>query len=486
MTSTAEGQPGSRHYDLVIIGSGSGNSILSPEWENRTVALIDSGAIFGGTCLNAGCIPTKMFVYPADLAAGATEAASLGVDAIVQGVRWADIRDRIFTRIDSISQGGEEYRRSGTKGLTLYREEAWFTGTHSLETASGVKITANQVVIAAGSRPYVPDFEGNTLPQVHTSDTVMRLAEQPARVVIDGAGYVGSEFAHIFSALGSQVTMVSRSGRLLPNADAEVSARFAAAAAERWTVRKGYHVTSVTEQPDGSLNVRLTAADQSTLDVPADVLLVATGRTRNTDRIRAAAAGFDVDANGRLHADEQQRALSGGQPVKGVWALGDISTEYMLKHVANHEARVVAHNLLHPDALRTADHRFVPSAVFSRPQVAQVGLTEAAARGAGYDVVSVSQDYGSTAYGWAMEDHEGFVKLVGDRATGALLGAHIMGHEASMLIQPLIQAMSFSLAVEDMARGQYWIHPALTEVVENALLSLVEKLNTVEQPTAAK
>jgi mycothione reductase len=153
-----------------------------------------------------------------------------------------------------------------------------------------------------------------------------------------------------------------------------------------------------------------------------------------------------------------------------------VSSPYELKHVANHEARIVQQNLLcdwdDTDAMAITDHRFVPAAVFTDPQIATVGLTENEAVAKGFDVSCTIQDYGGVAYGWAMEDTTGIVKLIGDRGTGRLLGAHIMGHQASSIIQPLIQAMSFGLPTRQMARGQYWIHPALPEVVENALLDL--------------
>ncbi|MEO6886679.1 MAG: mycothione reductase, partial [Jatrophihabitantaceae bacterium] len=155
-----------------------------------------------------------------------------------------------------------------------------------------------------------------------------------------------------------------------------------------------------------------------------------------------------------------------------IWALGDVSSEYQLKHVANHETRVVAHNLAHPDAMIESDHRFVPAAVFTHPQLATVGLTEEQLVAQGRPYVTSVQDFGSTAFGWAMEDTSSVCKLIADPATGQLLGAHIMGEQAATLIQPLIQAMSFGLGVREMARGQYWIHPALTEVIENALLGL--------------
>lgn len=462
------------HYDLAIIGSGSGNSLITPDWDGKKVAVIDGGT-FGGTCLNVGCIPTKMFVYPAQLAAAGTDAARLGVDQTLDKVHWRDIRDRIFTRIDSISAGGRRYRAEELDNVTLYENYVRFTGEHTLETDDGRQITADQIVVAAGSRPVLPDIPGINLPQVHTSDTVMRIPELPDRILIVGGGYIAAEFGFVFSAFGSKVTMAARSGPLLRAMDATVSERYTETVSKQWDVRLNTQVTSLTENPDGSVRAALSGG-QGDFFLDVDLVLVATGRVPNTDRLDVAAAGFDLRPDGRLAVDEYQRVLKDGKPVSGVWGLGDASSDFQLKHVANHEARTVAHNLVHPGKLRASDHRFVPSAVFSSPQIASVGMTEEEARrdteARGVELAVAVQEYGSTAYGWAMEDTTGFVKLLAEKESGRLLGAHIMGHEASMLIQPLIQAMSFGLDAATMASGQYWIHPALTEVVENALLSL--------------
>ncbi|UWX98230.1 mycothione reductase [Arthrobacter zhaoxinii] len=468
------------HFDLAIIGSGSGNSLITPDWDGKKVAIIDGGT-FGGTCLNVGCIPTKMFVYPAQLAAAAVDGARLGVDSVTTGVRWRDIRDRIFSRIDAISDGGRRYRDEELENVTLYSEYVRFVSPHALVTASGEKITADQIVVAAGSRPVLPDVPGMDLPQVHTSDTVMRIDDLPARVLIIGGGYIAAEFGFVFSAFGSDVTVAVRSGALLRSLDATVSERFTAEASKQWNLQLNTTVDSLVENADGSVHAVLSGpAGESALDV--DLVLVATGRTPNTDRLDVAAAGFDVTGDRRLAVDSYGRVLAAGAPVPGIWALGDVSSPYQLKHVANHEARVVAHNLVHPGDLRAMDHRFVPAAVFSSPQIASVGMTEdealADTEARGVELALAVQEYGSTAYGWAMEDSTGFVKLLAEKESGRLLGAHIMGHEASMLIQPLVQAMEFGLDAATMARGQYWIHPALTEVVENALLSL----NTKEKP----
>ena len=171
-----------------------------------------------------------------------------------------------------------------------------------------------------------------------------------------------------------------------------------------------------------------------------------------------------------VRVDEHQRTTA-----DGVWALGDVANHWQLKHVANHEARIVQHNLLHrddPEAMWSARRDAVPSAVFSSPQVGSVGLTEQEARRLGVAYVAAHQNYGSTAYGWAMEDTTSFAKLLADPATGRILGAHFLGPQASNLVQPVVQAMSFGQRAHDVARGQYWIHPALMEVVENLLLAL--------------
>lgn len=462
------------HYDLAIIGSGSGNSLITPFWDGRKVALVDGG-VFGGTCLNVGCIPTKMFVYPSSLAAAPREAGRLGVDLALDKVHWNGIRDRIFGRIDAISESGRRYRAEELDHVDLYQEHARFTGPRTLRTASGVDITADQVVVAAGSRPVLPEVPGMGLPQVHTSDTVMRIEGLPSRVVVVGGGYIAAEFAAVFAGFGSRVTQVNRTDRLLRGHDAEIAGRFAAAAAARWTLRTGLALHSVEDNGDSSVDAVFTDDGGGKVRVPADVVLVATGRRPNTDRLGADAAGFDLDGDGTLAADGYLRVLSGGKPLDGVFALGDAVNGYQLKHVANREARVVAHNLEHPGRLRSIDYTAVPSAVFSSPQIASVGLTEDQARSTaapGTDIVSVVQEYGSTAYGWAMEDDEGVVKLVAERSTGRLLGAHILGHEASNLIQPLVQAMYLETPVHQLARGPYWIHPALMEMVENALLAL--------------
>src|SRR6476469_1559778 len=199
------------HFDLVIIGTGSGNSILDERFVDWRVAIVEKG-VFGGTCLNVGCIPTKMFVHTADLAAGTRGSSRFGVDAHVDKVRWPDIRDRIFNRIDPIAAAGEVYRTE-SPNVTVYREHARFTGEKRLRLASGDEIAAGRIVIAAGSRAVIPDIPGLAETSFHTSDTVMRIDDLPVSMVILGGGVIAAEMAHVFSALGTAVTVVARSSR---------------------------------------------------------------------------------------------------------------------------------------------------------------------------------------------------------------------------------------------------------------------------------
>ena len=446
------------HYDLAIIGSGSGNSLLNEELADWRVALFEEST-FGGTCLNKGCIPTKMFAYPADLAHEAAHGSRLGVDTRSEGAEWPAIRDRIFRRIDPISVAGRSFRAAR---ISLFESHVRFVDAHTLRTDSGDTVTASQIVIASGSRPVLPPVEGLDSVPFHTSDTVMRIDSLPRRLLIIGGGFVSAEFAHVFSAFGTEVIVVNRSDALLRQEDADVSARFTDLARSRWDVRLRCEVRRVTSY-DGGMHAELT--DDTVVD--ADLLLVATGRRPNSDLIGLDRTDVKVDEGGLVVVDTEQRTT-----VPGVWALGDVCNPYQLKHVSNHEARVVRHNLLHPDDPVRSDHRFVPSAVFSYPQVASVGLTEEQARAQGLRYVTARQSYGDTAYGWAMEETSGFVKLLADPDTGLLLGGHVIGPDAANLVQPLVQAMSFGQCAHDVARGQYWIHPAMMEVIENALLGL--------------
>ncbi|UPW11216.1 mycothione reductase [Gordonia terrae] len=456
--------------DLAIIGSGSGNAIPDDRFADKTLAIFEEG-VYGGTCLNVGCIPTKMFVYASEVAEIATHGARLGVHAKVDSVDWPGIVERVFGRIDPLSQGGKEYRVDRCENITVYDSHVEFDGRdddgrYRLVTRDGDTVLAAEVVLAAGSRAVIPDVIADSGVTYYTNNDVMRLPELPERLIIAGSGYIAAEFAHVFGALGSHVSIIARGPALLRKQDADISNRFTEVAREKWDVRLETTITDAENLPDGGVRVELS--DGTTIE--ADVLLVATGRQPNGDRLDLDSVGIELDDEGRVRCDQHGRTAA-----RGVWTLGDVSSPYQLKHVANHEQRVVQANLLKGwDAadLDAFDHRFVPAAVFTHPQIASVGLTEGEALDAGLDIAVKVQAYGDVAYGWAMEDTTGFCKLIAERGTGRLLGAHLIGPQAPTVIQPVIQAMHFGQTAHELARGQYWIHPAMPEVLENALLGL--------------
>ena len=449
-------------FDVIIIGAGSGNSLLTPDYENLRVAIVEKD-IFGGTCLNRGCIPTKMLVYTADVAMHIANAARFGIDASIDKVRWIDIRDRVFDRIDPIPPSGKAYRES-LENVRVFTGEARFVSPRVMEV-NGEHITAEHIVLAAGARPLVPHVDGLDSIDFHTSDTIMRVDEIPEHLIIFGGGYIATEMAHVFGSLGSRISIVTRGKRLLSREDEAISERFTELYSKRFDVYGASHVGRVSQH---GRNITVKVKSEGHMhDLTGDALLIAIGRVPNGDTLNLRAAGVEVDEDGFIVTDEYLRTN-----VAGIWALGDVTNPNQLKHVANAECRAVAHNIIHPAHLRTADLWPIPHAVFADPQVASVGETEQSLRAAGKTYITAVQRYGDVAYGWAMEDTDHFCKVIADPDTRQLLGAHIIGPQASVLIQQLIQGMKFGQTVDQMAREQIYIHPSLSELVENALLQL--------------
>lgn len=451
------------HHDLVVLGAGSGNALIDDRFSHLDVAIVSEGP-FGGTCLNAGCIPSKMLALTAETADTVLDSRRLDVDARLDGIAWPEVQRRVFGRLDALAEEGEEGRRESSF-VTVHRGRARFTGRRELlvETDTGTeRITAERVVVAAGGRPVVPPVVADSGLPFETSDTVMRLGKVPERLVVLGGGYIAAELAHVFHSAGAAVTVIEQRRQLLAGQDASVSEAFTELMRPVWDLRLGRELTDVAGEA-GAL--RLTLDDGSVLE--ADTLLVAVGRRPNSDGLDLRKAGIDCDDAGLITVDDQMRTSAAG-----VWALGDITPGPPLKHVANREAEVVAHNLLHTDRPRHMSYDAVPSAVFTNPQIAQVGLTEQEAREQGLDYVTGVHRYEDVAYGWAMEDTRGFCKVLAERGSGRIIGAHLLGAQAATLVQPLVVAMTFRLTAHDLSQRPLWIHPALTEVVDNALRDL--------------
>lgn len=471
------------HFDLIIVGTGSGNSIPE-DLNDRKIAVVEKG-VFGGTCINVGCIPTKMYVYAADVARELTDADRYNLYPIggaaaapmpVAGwrVNWDDLKERVFgKRIDPISRGGEEYRRGDeTPNITLFSDIASFVGERTLRIGEGADartITGDQIVLATGTRTWVPEVIGESGIPYRTNADIMRMDELPRTLVILGGGIIAVEFAHIFSALGVEVIVINRSESLLRRFDSTVSSRFTELAGSQWTNLLGHTVTGA--RADGGL-VTLTLDDGREID--CDEVLLAQGRVPNGDLLNASAGAWTWPRTA-----ESSSTTTAGRPPR-VWALGDAANELQLKHVANQEARAVFHNVAadatSESSLEAFKHDNVPGGIFTHPQIGYVGMTEDEARTwaqeNGRTVTVKVQEYADVAYGWAMEDTTGFCKLIADADSHRLLGAHIMGPQAATLIQLLVTAIEFDLDLAEFATRQYWPHPSLSELVENAVLGL--------------
>ena len=451
-----------QHFDLMVIGSGSGLEISSDAAAlGLSVAIIEEGP-FGGTCLNRGCIPSKILIHCADVMDTIKSAHIFGIKATVQGIDWQAIIARAVDEVDADARAIEE-GNTQADDITVFKGRGRFVGPRTLEV-NGEEVSADTVVIAAGTRPMVPDILGlGSVPYI-TSDQALRLPEQPRRLAILGGGYIAAEMAHFFGALGTEVTLIQRGPWLIRAEDDDVARRFTEVYQRKINLLLNTQISRVDSR--GQEVVLQVTSEGSTAVVVADGLLVATGRVPNTDSLNVAATGVEVDERGFVKTDEFLETN-----VPGIWALGDIVGKYLLKHSANLEAAYAGNNIFNPHNKVAVDYNAMPHAIFASPQVAGVGLTEREAREQGIDYAVASYDYSDTAYGSSIEDRDGFVKVLAERGSGEILGAHIIGTDASMLIQEVVNAMRAGLNVRGITQSIY-VHPALPEVVQRAFGAL--------------
>ena len=456
-----------RKFDLIVIGSGSGLEVSADVSDaGRTVAIIEEGP-FGGTCLNRGCIPSKMLIHCADVMQTVQNAAAFGIHAKVESIDWPFIVRRAFEEVDADAAMIERGNRQG-ENIEVYKGHGRFTGPKTMAvTGPGIddeELTADTILIAAGTRPWVPDIPGLDQTPYITSDEALRLPEQPKKMTIIGGGYIAAELAHFFGALGTEITIIHRRGLMLREEDTDVSRRFTEVYQRRFNMVLDAQVTGVSHQK-GAITVEVTTPGGSQ-SITSDTLLMATGRVPNTDILEVANTGVELNQRGFIDTDEYLQTN-----VPGIWALGDIVGRYLLKHSANLEASYASNNILDPANLVAVDYHAMPHAVFASPQVASVGLTEreAEARGAAY--VAASYNYSDTAYGASIEDKDGFVKVLADPETGEVLGCHIIGAEAATLIQEAANVMRGRMGVDAIVQSIY-VHPALPEVVQRAFGAL--------------
>ena len=449
-------------FDVMVIGTGSGLEVSSEAAERGlSVAVVEEGP-FGETCLNRGCIPSKMLIHSADVMETIRGAERFGIKARVEAVDWQSVIQRVVDEIDGDARAIEEGNR-GAPNTTLFKGRGRFVGKKALEV-NGERISAETIVIAAGGRPRLPEITGISEVPYLTSDQALRLPEQPERLTIVGGGFIAAEMAHFFGSMGTEVTIVQRGPLLVQQEDRDVSRRFTDVYQRKFRLLLDAQVTRAYRDADQT--VLEVSRNGGTETISCDALLIAAGRIPNTDLLDVARSGVEVDQRGYITVDEY---LQTGVP--GVWALGDIVGKNLLKHSSNLEAAYVANNIFNPDQKVAVDYRAMPHAIFASPQVGGVGLTEQEAVQLGVSYTVAKYDYIDTAYGSSIEDRDGFVKVIADAETQEILGCHIIGTDASILIQEVVNAMRLRLSVDAITQSIY-VHPALQEVVQRAFGAL--------------
>ncbi|APV44535.1 dihydrolipoamide dehydrogenase [Dehalogenimonas formicexedens] len=454
-----------REYDIIIVGSGAGLDILDMAVEHgHTVALIDRGPI-GGTCLNVGCIPSKMLIFPADRIMEIRESAKLGIDTAIPAIDFKAIMNRMRHLVNSDSAKIEKYLKE-SKALDFYHGEAEFIDDFTLAVGDET-IKGKQIYLVSGSRPLIPPIPGLDTVEYLTNETLLDLEEVPKSMVVLGGGYIGVEYAHFFEAMGTDVTIIEMRSRLLPNEEPEVSAYLQMALSRRMTVQTECTAESVEKAPGGGVIIH-TGHSRTGMkaEIRAQRLLMATGRRSNADLLKVSRSGIAIAKNGYIKVNSRLETN-----VKGIYALGDAIGREMFTHTAHAEAEIAGANGIHGQHLRM-DFTASPHAVFTHPQIASVGLLEEQAAQK-FKIKVGRADYGDIALGSAMMQDEGFAKIIMEARNNRILGCHIIGPWASVLIQEVINAMARRGTMDDIAAGIH-IHPALSELIVKALFNAAE------------
>ena len=460
-----------KNYDLIVIGSGSAMNLVDPMLQQNPkmkVAVIDKDEP-GGICLTRGCIPSKILLYPAELVRTIEEAGELGLDVELRKADFSKIMARmrklIDSDIDSIRNG-----LSNSENIDYYHDSAEFVAPYTLKV-SGETIASKMIFLCIGSQPVIPEVKGLEEVGYLTSDTAFRLKDLPPSVVIVGGGYIAAEFGHFFSAMGAKVTIVGRNPQFLPEEEPEVSALTKSVLGKHIEIVTNHEVKGAERLANGKK--RLHTFDRKSgeeLVVEAEEIMVAAGRGPTTDILRPERGGIRTTKAGWIEVNDY---LETSQP--GVWAFGDADGKFPFKHVANYESQVVYYNAVLKQRVKV-DYHAVPSAVFTYPEVASVGMREnEATEKFGEDNLLIGfYRYENTAKGEAMNVKGYFVKVIVQKATLRILGAHIVGPYATIMIQEIIILMYTEGQDARPLMNSMHIHPSITEVVDRAFSSLVE------------
>lgn len=447
-----------KHFDVITIGSGGGAKISSPAASmGYKVAVIEKDRL-GGTCLNRGCIPSKMLIHPADVAIQIKEAHRYDIHNNPQfTVDFAKLINRISATVD-----GDSDKIAASYGkhpnITYIKGEAKFIDNKTIEV-NGEQLTADKIFIAVGTRPYTPHIPGLDGTPFMTSTEALRNTVLPESMIILGGGYIACEIGHAYGALGTKTHFLVRSS-LLRQEDSEISAEFNKVFSQYHDVQLGA-IPSQVEYTNNQFTVHYTQNGQ-TKTMTAQALLVATGIKSNTDTLDLINTDIELQSEGFINVNEFLETSVGG-----IYALGDCIGRYFFRHSVNFEGEYLFDQIFGGKPRTPISYPPVPHAVFTYPQVAGVGKTEDALKKEGIDYIVGLNPYKSSAMGMALLSESGFCKLLFDRRSKKLLGGHVIGDEASDMIHMVIAFMNMNATLDDMLRTIY-IHPALPEIVRNA------------------
>jgi len=456
-------------FDAILIGTGSGLELVNAlihENHKAKIAVIDRDEP-GGICLTRGCIPSKILVSSADVIREIESANMFGIDASKPTVDFPRVMERMRLMVsDDINQIGRSLR--SVPNVKFFQKTAEFTAPMTL-SVDGKLITAPRIFLCTGSRPAIPPINGLEETGYLTSDTLLAIRTLPERLVIIGGGYIAAEYGHFFSAMGSEVTIIGRNPRFLHEEEPEISAALEKELGKYLTILNNCEVTSVHKEKSGKIVVATNQKNARGQEIVTDEILVAAGRSPNTDILHPERSGVSVDEKGWIIVNEHMETTH-----PGIWGFGDADGKFLFKHVANHEAAVVYYNaFLHKEI--KVDYHAVPHAVFTRPEIASVGLheREAISLKGEENILIGFQEFMMTAKGSALEARNAFVKVVLEAPEGKILGAHIIGPDASILLQEFVNAMySPDPTIATISKAMH-IHPALSEVVHGACRSLM-------------
>ena len=441
------------------------------------VAIVEKGRM-GGTCLNTGCIPSKLLIHSADVMETIKNAGTFGINIERVSVDYKKIVSRVNGIIDydsdSIRGAFEEIDNP-----MLFPTEGRFVGEKRIELV-GQTIAAPRILIANGTRPAIPKINGLKESDYITSDQALRLENQPKTLTIIGGGYIAAELAHFFGSLGTTINIVQLRDLLLPSEDEDISKKFTELFSQKYNVFLGYNTESVTKKNELYHVIARKKNTAEYVEIVSDQLLIATGRIPNSDTLDLTKSGVKTNQQGFIEVDEKLETN-----VKGIFALGDAVGKYQFRHNANWEAQYAFNNIMatSDDKKLAVDYSAMPHAIFSSPQVASVGYTEQELKrkkGVGNREIDYSKSiypFINTAMGEAIEDRDGFVKFLVERNSRMILGCHIIGTDASVLIHEVLVAMKAGGGRNDTLGNilrTVHIHPALSEVISRAASSVFD------------